>query len=203
MIDGPFRRVLPRFTGTLVRLYTKLGLTPNVISVAGLALACGASLLAARGNSLLAIILWWVSRLLDGTDGIYARAIGRTSDFGAYLDIVCDMAANTIMLLGLMWAFPDLSREWSLTLALYIMCITSALALGSLEQKRQLATQDNRGLRLAAGIAEGGETGLAYTIFLLFPSELPLLVRVWIFVLVVTVVARTLLARRVLSPKMP
>jgi len=201
MIDGPFRRILPKFTGGLIRFCTLLGLTPNMISLAGLVLASMATLLCLQGNPGAAITLWWFSRLLDGTDGIYARATGRASDFGAYLDIVCDMAANTLMVLGFMGAFPALQWEWSLTLSLYIMCITSALALGALEEKRQLTKNDNRGLRLASGLAEAGETGIAYTVFLLFPDSLPTLVRVWIALLGVTVISRTLLARSILSGK--
>ena len=59
--------------------------------------------------------------------------------------------------------------------------------------------RDDRGLRLGAGLAEGGETGIAYTLFLLFPAHLDWLTGIWIGVLVVTVVARTLLARRTLG----
>lgn len=199
MIDGPFRRVLPQFTGGLIRLYARIGVTPNMISLLGLALATLAGLFCVREMPLAAVTLWWASRLLDGTDGIYARATGQTSEFGAYLDIVCDMAANTLMVLAFMRAFPALRWEWSLVLSLYILCITSALALGALEEKRRPHRADNRGLRLAAGLAEGGETAIAYTLFLLCSSAIVPLVHVWIALLAVTIVSRTMLARRILS----
>lgn len=196
MIDDAFRRHLPRYTGFLVSVYQRLGLTPNAVSVAG----CGLGLLAALGVAmdwpLVAIALWWLGRLLDGTDGIYARAIGQTSAFGAYLDILVDMLAYTVMILAFAALHPEFITHWLLIALLYVLCITSALALGEQERRVGLEPRDERGLRVAAGLAEGGETGIAYTLFLLFPEFLPWLASIWIALLATTVVARTMLAWR-------
>jgi hypothetical protein len=81
-------------------------------------------------------------------------------------------------------------------LFLYVLCITSALALGAEEAEAGLEARDDRGLRLGAGLAEGGETGIAYTAMLLLPAWLEVIAAVWIAVLASTVVARTLLAAR-------
>lgn len=201
MIDGPFRRFLPKMTGPLVRLYSFFGLSPNAISVGSLLMACVASYFCARGEAYFAIIFWWFGRLFDGTDGIYARAISQTSDFGAYLDIVCDMASYSVMILGFALLHPQLQFMWSIILVLYVLCITSALALGSLEQKLGISLRDNRGLRLGAGLAEGGETGIAYTLFLLFPHVIVTTGYLWIGILGLTVLARTILARRIVSTR--
>jgi len=109
------------------------------------------------------------------------------------------MAAYSAMIVGFAVARPDLSLQWLCVLLLYVLCITSALALGMQEKAQGFAPRDDRGLRLGAGLAEGGETGIAYTLFLLLPAELPLLVHVWIAVLLTTVIARSLLAHRMLS----
>jgi phosphatidylglycerophosphate synthase len=198
MIDGPFRQKLPNFTGPLIRLYKVARLTPNMISITSVFIAALAAALCAYDHPLLALLTWWLGRLLDGTDGIYARATGQSSDFGAYLDIVCDMAAYSLMIFGFLHLHPQLNLTWASILFLYVLCIASALALGSLEEKRQIITQDNRGLRLGAGLAEGGETGLAYSVFLVFPSAIETLTIIWIIILSATIVARTLLARRLL-----
>lgn len=199
VIDGPFRRLLPRYTEPLLSLYQKIGLTPNHVTVAGFVCAAGSASLASQGWLLSALALWWVGRLLDGTDGIYARSRGQQTDFGGYLDIVLDMASYGIMVLGLAWYKPELSFLWMLILFLYILCITTALSLGALTAKNGSSESDNRSLTLAAGLAEGGETGMAYSLFLLFPSWMGVLVQVWIAVLITTVVARSLLAWTLLS----
>jgi len=200
VIDDAFRVALPRFAGPLLALYTRMGWTPNQLSVIGFAIALAASLAVATGHTWVALALWWVSRLVDGTDGVFARHSGRASDFGAYLDVVLDMAAYGAMVLAFAWLHPDLLPAWMAMLFLYVLCISSALALGAQEAKRALPPRDERGLRLGAGLAEGGETGLAYSVFLLWPEALALTTSLWVAVLVLTVAARTLLAWRLLGP---
>lgn len=196
MIDNPFRERLPKFTGPIIRLYKVLRLTPNQITVLALITSIAAAYLVSVKYFMGAAAIWWVGRLFDGTDGIYARSTGQTSSFGAFLDILFDMASYSIMIVGFYFAFPNLVTAWIVILFLYILCITGALSLGSLEDKNKVPGRDNRGLRLAAGIAEGGETGIAYTLFLIFPAKIEIFVRAWILVLFITVVARTILAGR-------
>jgi phosphatidylglycerophosphate synthase len=198
MIDNAVRARLPRYVGPLVALYGRLGLTPNQVTFIGFLIAILASCAVARGQGWVALLLWWVSRLMDGTDGHYARQSGQTTSFGAYLDIVLDMAAYGAMVLGFAAAVPELRLQWTAMLFLYVLCITSALALGGQEERLAHRPLDDRGLRLGAGLAEGGETGIAYSIFLLFPDLLPIATTIWVFVLVLTVVLRTILAHRLL-----
>lgn len=199
MIDNAFRRILPRFVPPLLALYRRMRLTPNQVTGIALAIALVASAAVALGASFWALGLWWLSRLADGTDGIYARDSGQVSEFGAYIDIVADMAAYGAMVLGFAVAEPALGPQWLAILFLYILCIASALALGTQEASLNLPPRDERGLRLGAGLAEGGETGIAYSVFLLWPSLLPYTTAAWIAILLVTVLARSVLAYRTLQ----
>ena len=54
----------------------------------------------------------------------------------------------------------------------YVLCISGALGLGGFENKRGLEDSSGRGLRLATGLAEGGETGIAYSMFYCFQPGL-------------------------------
>jgi phosphatidylglycerophosphate synthase len=200
VIDNAFRRILPCFVSPLLALYRRLRLTPNHVTAIGLVIALIASVAVALGANGWAIGFWWVSRLADGTDGIYARESGQVSEFGGYLDIVLDMAAYGAMVLGFAVAEPSLGPQWMAILFLYVLCIASALALGMQEMRLDLPPRDDRGLRLGAGLAEGGETGIAYSVFLLWPSLLPVTTVVWIVILLMTVLARSVLARRTLRP---
>ncbi len=115
------------------------------------------------------------------------------------MDIVGDMAAYSLMVFGFLWRYPEQKWAWVAMLFFYVLCISSALALGALCDKRGVASDDNRGLRLGAGLAEGGETGIAYTMFLLMPQAIGALSGLWLTVLAVTILARTVLAKRPLS----
>ena len=199
MIDNHVRALLPQWTPPLIRLYQRFGITPNHLTTAGLVLAIVAAACVALGWNWLALVVWWVGRLLDGTDGILARETNQTTAFGAYLDIVYDMAAYGVMILGFAYQHSDLMAVWLLILFFYVLCITSALALGAGERDLELSARDDRGLRLGAGLAEAGETGIAYSLFLVFPGAIAWLSMTWAIILLVTVVARTLLARLVLN----
>ena len=196
MIDQSFREGLAKVASPLIKLYRFFHLSPNTVTLIALGMAVAASYFCAHGDTIPALGLWWGGRLLDGTDGIYARATGRATPFGAYLDIVCDMAAYSAMILGFAYRFPQYGFYWSLILMGYVLCITSALAMGTLEGQLKIKPADNRGLRLAAGLAEGGETGITYTFMLLFPAYLMTEIYVWIAILFFTVAARTLIGLR-------
>jgi len=201
MIDNAFRAILPRFVGPILSLYGRLGWTPNHVTALGFGIALLASAAVATHFWWAALGLWWLSRLADGTDGVYARASGQESDFGAYFDIVLDMAAYGAMVLAFAIAAPAYQAQWMAMLFLYILCIATALSLGAQEAKRAVEPRDNRGLRLGAGLAEGGETGIAYSLFLLFPSYLETSTTIWVVILAVTVIARSFLAYRILRPE--
>ena len=112
MIDNVFRVRLPRYAGPLLAFYARLSLTPNQVTLLGFCVAILASIAVARGLWWVALSLWWVSRVADGTDGLYARETGQSTGFGAYLDILLDMAAYGAMVLGFAWAVPQLGLQW-------------------------------------------------------------------------------------------
>lgn len=195
MIDNRFRELLPPFVDPLIRILNRLGLTPNQITVLGLLLALLAAYLLISGNFLAALAVWWSSRLLDAFDGIYARKYNKTSDFGAFLDIQFDMLAYSAMVLAFAAVYPEFMMQWLLMLFCYVLCISGALGLGAFENKLGIEDRSGRGLKLATGLAEGGETGIAYSVFLLFPAWLAISTWVWLAVLAITIIARLLLAR--------
>lgn len=199
MIDSPFRNWLPRITAPVLAMYRALNLTPNHVTVIGFLFAVIAALLISQKMFVLAFASWWIGRLFDGTDGIYARQTNQTSYLGAHLDILLDMAAYSCVILAFYWAYPSLGFLWSCVLFLYVLCITGALSLGSLMENQGFSEGDNRGLKMAVGLAEGGETGIAYSIMLLFPTWIKETLIIWITILVVTVIARIFLAVKVLK----
>ena len=194
MIDSHMRSALPAFTKGIIAAMARRGIQPNHVTIAAAFISSSAAVFAAIDLPVLAIFVWWLGRLGDGLDGILARHLSQASPFGAYLDIVCDMFAYSVMVLGLALLHPGEMSAWLLVLVGYVLCITSALAFGSMLGEIGEGRTDNRGIRLGAGLAEAGETGIAYTLMLLFPDAVPVLVWIWIVVLTITVGARSVMA---------
>ena len=87
-----------------------------------------------------------------------------------------------------------MSTTWLTIQILYTLCITTALSLGNIEEKIPQKKPDNRGLSLASGLAEAGETSIAYTTFIIFPNQINLLSGIWIIILTITIISRTTIA---------
>jgi phosphatidylglycerophosphate synthase len=197
MIDTMFRNFFGKVTLPFTKLLAKSKITPNAVTFMAVLVSSSAAVAIGNDRPIMALILWWSGRFLDSMDGELARFTGKATPFGAFLDITLDMLAYSSIILGLFFRFDQYQPYWILILFLYVGCITSALALGTLLDRANLENIDNRGLRLATGLAEGGETGIAYTLFLLFPQALHFLLPAWILILTITIVSRFLYAYKV------
>ena len=101
----------------------RLGLTPNALTLIGFLGTCLAALAAAYQSWLAAGILVLAFGIFDLFDGALARATGRASRLGAFLDSTFDRAGEVIVYLGIVWGALDLGLQLPVVLA--------ASALGS------------------------------------------------------------------------
>jgi len=202
MFDDAFRRRLPALVAGPVRQLARWRVSPNQVTMGAVLLGCTAGALVARGAAWTGLTVWLASRLLDGIDGILARETGQKSAFGGYLDITFDMLAYCVMLFGFWIQHPEGAWAWPAILLGYVLVTTSTLALSSiLEQQRVDAGDGDRTIRFTPGLAEAGETSVAYVLFTAFPAHVTALAWVWAAMCGITVVQRTLLARRLLGTR--
>src|SRR3954470_16370924 len=89
MIDGYYAQRLNRYWDVLARGLARSGISPNAITVAGLAVvAVGAAAYPCHRNSLLFGVWLAAAFSFDALDGAVARLTGRSSKFGGYLDAI-------------------------------------------------------------------------------------------------------------------
>jgi CDP-diacylglycerol---glycerol-3-phosphate 3-phosphatidyltransferase len=107
-ISNQTRSRIKRLGEPLALALGRAGLTPDGLTCIGFGItAVGAALLANR--------LWLAGGLVvlggasfDMLDGVLARASGRVSRFGAFLDSVLDRAGEALVYIGLVWGTLDL-----------------------------------------------------------------------------------------------
>lgn len=85
----------------VARIFGRLGLTPNLLTLIGFAVAVVAALAAATQAWLITGLLVAFGALFDLFDGALARATGTTSRLGAFMDSVFDRAGEAIVYLGI------------------------------------------------------------------------------------------------------
>lgn len=89
----------------LARLFLRLGLTPNMVTMLGLLGNTVGAYFLARGEFLTGGLLVAVMTPIDALDGTMARLRGEASDWGAYVDSVSDRYAELIIYGGLLYHF--------------------------------------------------------------------------------------------------
>jgi CDP-diacylglycerol--glycerol-3-phosphate 3-phosphatidyltransferase len=96
-----FKWVLDPIGGFLNRL----GLTPNAITLLGLAGTSLGAYYLARGEMLTGGLILLITVPIDALDGTMARLRNEPSDFGAFVDSVSDRYAELITFCGLLYYF--------------------------------------------------------------------------------------------------
>lgn len=98
----------PRWlTDPIVGVLAGVGVTPNMLTLAGVLGNAGAATLAARGDFLPAGIVMLAASSLDLLDGALARATGKVTRFGSVFDAVMDRVSEAAVLFGLLYYFSD------------------------------------------------------------------------------------------------
>ncbi|MDO8617142.1 MAG: CDP-alcohol phosphatidyltransferase family protein [Dehalococcoidia bacterium] len=94
-------------TDPAVSFLARLGVTPNMLTLAGVLGNAGAAVLAGYGEFLAAGVVLLAFSSLDFLDGALARATGRASDFGSVFDAVMDRISEAAVLFGLLFYFSE------------------------------------------------------------------------------------------------
>lgn len=98
-LRGMFKGVLE----AVAKLFMKVGLTANSVTVLGLLGSIGAGVLIALGYPLWAGVTLLLMAPLDAVDGTMARLSGKSSKFGAFLDSFIDRYDELFVYAGILY----------------------------------------------------------------------------------------------------
>jgi CDP-diacylglycerol--glycerol-3-phosphate 3-phosphatidyltransferase len=144
----------------------RLGLTPNSLTVIGF-VGTGIAALAAAGRMwLLAGVLVLAFGIFDSFDGALARATGRVSRFGAFLDSTLDRTGENLVLAGVAFGASQAQFPVGVIGAVLAMALGSVVtytraraeAVG-LHGEVGIAPRPERLVLLAGGLILGGWPG--------------------------------------------
>lgn len=174
MLDSITRPLKNRFLHPVAsRLAARVH--PGTITVASMLFGLLAAVAVAEGRFGLGLLGWTVNRILDGLDGAVARAGGRQSDFGGYIDIIADFTVYSAIPIGVAIHFAS-AASWlatSVMLAAFYVNSASWMYLSALLEKRSAgAGQKNEetSITMPDALVGGTETLLIYTSFLALPA---------------------------------
>lgn len=197
MLDARLRPLIDPPLNAMGRSLARLGVTANLVTLAGIALGIAAGAVLAQGEVVLGLALIVANRLLDGLDGAVARAT-HLSDFGGYLDIVGDFVFYVAVPLGFGLAAPANLLPALLLVASFTLTGISFLAFAAIAAKRgeDTTAHGRKSFFYSTGLAEGAETIACFVAMCLWPQHFPIIAQAYAGLCVLTVVQRTALARR-------
>ena len=143
------RPAVGRVVGPLAARLLRAGVTPDMVTIAGVIGAVAAALgLIARGHFFLGGVLVTVSVLTDALDGTMARLRGPSGPWGAFLDSTLDRIADASIFcaLAIWYAGPG---DSSVLLAVSLFCLVAG-AVTSYAKARA----EGLGMTCNVGLAE-------------------------------------------------
>ena len=153
----------------VARLLAGLGLTPNLVTLVGLAIA-------GTGAYMIAVGHWWGGGLIvlfagvfDLFDGALARATGKVSDFGALLDSTIDRVSEAVVLLGLLAYYLSTDDDLG-SILVYVALV------GSIMVSYMRARSEGLGIDCKVGVMTRPERVAATGIGLIVGHWLPVVV---------------------------
>lgn len=123
-----------------------LGVTPNMISVAGFGGNVAAGVLAAGGHFFWAGVVMLISSALDLLDGALARKTGAVTPFGAVFDSVLDRLSEAAVLAGLLFHYAAIGGHNEEVVLCY------AAIVGSIMVSYVRARAEGLGLTMREGL---------------------------------------------------
>ncbi|MGC6404343.1 MAG: CDP-alcohol phosphatidyltransferase family protein [Candidatus Comchoanobacterales bacterium] len=171
MFDALVRPIIDPPLNHLGCRLSKIGISPNTMTLIGFACGIMAMVLIGYQHYVLASLAVIANRLADGLDGAIARHT-QLSDFGGFLDIVVDF----IIYSGIVFAFGISHSQylWPALLLIFsfIGPIASFLAYAIIASKRNINTKarGQKSFYYLGGLCEGTETAFILVLMCWLPQ---------------------------------
>jgi CDP-diacylglycerol--glycerol-3-phosphate 3-phosphatidyltransferase len=164
-------------TSPFVKVLSRGRISPNVLTLIGLAINLGAAYFVATGHFFSGGGLILVSGLFDLLDGALARTAGRATKFGALLDSTVDRASEAAIFCGLLFWASARGLDATIVLA-------SAVLIGSFLISYIRARAEGLGMKCKVGLFTRAERVIVLAVGLLLGQ---VHVALWILVVFIYV----------------
>lgn len=169
---------------SIAALLHRLGLSPNALTLIGMAFMFGIGVLLSQGLFVTGALLLALAAAFDALDGGLARLTNRVTKFGAFLDSTTDRWAEAAIFGGLLWWYGAQGAQLEMMLVYasiigsLLVSYTRARAEGlNVECKVGLFTRFERIVVLVLGLLSGQM--LIALVLLAVLSNFTALQRIW------------------------
>ena len=171
-----------RITNPFIGILDRIGITPNALTLIGLAISLGAAYVVATGHFFIGGLLVLLSGLFDLLDGAIARFNKQATSFGAILDSTVDRISEAAIFFGLLFYF--ISKGGNLEIILIFLVVVGSFLVSYVR-----ARAEGLDLECKAGWFTRAERIVVLTIGLLL-NQIPITLWILAVFIYVTVFQR-------------
>lgn len=191
MLDTRARKKVDPLLERIACFLLNRRLTPNLVTALAFLLGLGAGALLFISLPVPAVIVLWISGLLDAVDGTMARLSGKSSLFGAVLDVSGDRVVELCVVWALALRHPDCLLPLLALVSCILLSMTVFLMTGMLAQNHT-----NKSFYYPPGLMERTEGFVLFSLMALLQPYLALITWVFAGLILFTAVQRLRIAYR-------
>ena len=180
MFDGKFRAPVDKAVRPIGALLRKTGMSPDHLTILGLAVAVASAFAIGSGRLLLGFALVILAALPDLFDGALAKASNQASQRGAFFDSVVDRVTDALLFAGVAYYYADGANPRLTLVPFGIMAFSAVISY-------ERAKAESLGLEAKGGLMERAERIILLEVGLLF--KVLLLPIMWIMLVLTAITA--------------
>jgi archaetidylinositol phosphate synthase len=165
MIDTKWRSRFEPMFNFLARILVRFKIKPNTITILAFAIGLISAIFIGFNKPIVALVLLWISGLLDVLDGSVARLTAKSSVGGAYMDLIFDRLVEAFVILGFTILDPTNYLAYILFYISVIFNFTTFIVAGAL-----FKNVGPKSMHYDTGIAERTETFIVFSLMLIFKN---------------------------------
>jgi len=193
MLDTKGRKFVQPIIGTIAELFLRLGFKANSITFLAFIIGVLSAVVFYFSYNLIAVILLWISGLLDAVDGTMARKT-KTTAYGTILDITFDRVVEISIIIAAAVKFPNNNFLLIILLSSIILSMTVFLTVGALSDKNS-----EKSFYYQPGLAERTEGFIFFSLMILFNNYINIISIIFSLAIFYTAVQRVFEAKKILN----
>lgn len=185
MIDTRWRGRFEPMFNFMARILVRFKINPKPITIVAFVIGLFSAIFISFNKPIVALILLWVSGLLDALDGSVARLTGKSSASGAYMDLIFDRMVEAFIILGFAILAPMNYLAYILFYISVIFNFTTFIVAGAL-----FKNNSEKSMHYDTGIAERTETFIVFSLMLIFKNHINIILMAFNSIIFLTGIIR-------------
>ncbi|MCG8483647.1 MAG: CDP-alcohol phosphatidyltransferase family protein [Clostridia bacterium] len=193
MLDSSGRNLVQPLIEKLAKVFILLGFSANMMTIFSFIVGLTSVVFIFLNQSIIAVILLWISGLMDALDGTIARIKKEQSSLGTLMDICSDRAVEQGVIIALAVLEPGSRLALIMLNSSIVLCITIFLVVGTLSE-----IKSEKSFYYQSGLTERTETFIFLSLMIMFRDALNTIAVIFTALVIVTAFQRYIEALKIL-----